>query len=109
MSPVSFRESVRRAAKPHRCSMCNASIRVGDLHHVSTNCYDGRVYDWRTCQPCRRDRVTGMVYDWTGHPDEGVDLDDAIEWAPEAILYAKGHERRSARDWLARYCGGDGE
>lgn len=118
-----LRETTRRAAKAHHCEMCGAMIRVGDLHHVSTNLYDGRVYDWRECIWCHRDSICATVHAWWGHPDEGVGYDSARDWAEEVALgwpwwqnwrgqptrRASADERAAARAWLARAAGGEGE
>lgn len=103
-------EATRRARKPHQCGMCNATIQPGDHHHVSTNIFDGRVYDWRTCQPCERDGIVSWVYDWMSWPDEGVTYEHAAEWAPDEATWSKsGAERWAARNWLARNNDGEGE
>lgn len=115
-----LKEATRRARKVHHCGMCNAQIQPGDLHHVSTNVYDGRVYDWRECLPCHRDLIVNLVHDWTGGwADEGVNYEDAVEWADGAVGWPKnwigygrsihGSERTAARNWLARAAGGEGE
>lgn len=118
-----LKEVTRRARKQHRCGMCSAAINPSDLHRVSTNLYDGRVYDWRECLPCDRDVVVNLVHDWTGgYHDEGVGFEQACEWAEEAVEWPltwdprpshcrviSGSERLAARNWLARAAGGEGE
>lgn len=106
-----LRETDRRAGKAHRCGLCLAVIRRGDWHHVQTNVYDGRAYDWRECLPCRRDRVVTYVWDWSGgYDDAGVDYESATEWAPDAALWSKdGAERWAARSFLARFSDGESE
>ena len=79
-----LREATRTARKPHRCGACNVVIGVGESHHVSTNVFDGRVYDWRECAGCAEDRIVSEVYFWCGQPDEGVDFESAWEWAHES-------------------------
>lgn len=123
MSVMSLRESTRTAAKVHRCGMCAKVIRIGEQHHVSTNLYDGRVYDWRECHWCQRDRICATVHAWWGDPSEGVNFDSACEWAEEVALgwptwwgprgwigrRVSASERAAARAWLARVAGGEGE
>ena len=118
-----LREATRTARKAHYCGMCWRIIKVGDLHRVSTNVYDGRVYDWRECLPCHRDGVCALVHTWWGQPDEGVDVESARDWAEEVAVgwpYREGWrgqwtkrvtatERAAARAWLARVAGGEGE
>jgi len=100
MSPVLLRGGFRVARKQHHCGMCNAAIAAGERHHVSTNVFDSRVYDWRTCGACSRDGITAEVYFWAGSPDEGVGFDSASEWAHDhRDAVAEGS---IARDWLAR-------
>ena len=104
--------TVRAARKPYWCGMCNASIKVGDRHSVSTNVYDGRAYDWRECLPCDRDGIVSLVHDWSGgYWDEGVNYENASEWADEVIggWFKRPAERAAARRWLARAAGGEGE
>jgi hypothetical protein len=95
--PQQLREATRVARKVHYCGMCGGVIKIGERHHVSTNVYDGRVYDWRTCEGCDGDNIVNEVYFWAGHPDEGVDIESASEWAHEHV---SGHD--AARRWLAR-------
>lgn len=92
----------RVARKEHRCGVCNGPIAVGERHHVSTNIFDGRIYDWRTCEPCRQDRVLTYVYDWASWPDEGVGYDSAIEWSDDAHHSTDEAERAAARAFRAR-------
>lgn len=102
--PEQLKEATRKARKAHCCSLCVGQIAVGEEYHVSTNVFDGRVYDWRTCADCRRDRVLAEVYDWAGMPDEGVDTDSALDWAHDAVLAGPGHPSivESAAAFLAR-------
>lgn len=79
--PTQLREATRIARKAYRCSMCNGAIEAGTSHHVSTNLFDGRVYDWRTCRSCVEDNIVSEVYFWAGSPDEGVGFEQAWEWA----------------------------
>lgn len=95
------RSGNRKARKLHRCGMCAARIEIGEEHHVSTNAYDGRIYDWRECLPCRRDGICSEVYAWTGgYYDEGVDYEQAHEWAHENRDDPKIGD--AARRWLER-------
>lgn len=113
-------EGTRTARKVHRCGMCSQTIKVGERHHVSTNVWDGRVYDWRECAGCARDSICSYVHDWSGcYYEEGVGYEQAAEWADEAVgwpghwlRYGRGihpAERVAARNWLARAAGGEGE
>lgn len=99
--PTTLREVVRAARKKHHCGLCNANIEVGEKHHVSTNVWDGRVYDWRTCESCARDNIVGEVYYWAGYPSEGVGYDSAREWAHEYAVSASPLGE-IARAWLLR-------
>lgn len=95
------RWDTRKARKPHNCDMCAARIEVGEEHYVSTNAYDGRIYDWRECLPCHRDLICSEVYAWTGgYYDEGVGYEQAHEWAHEN----RDHPQvgAAARRWLER-------
>ena len=120
MSIETIAYATRRARKVHRCGMCTKRIEIGELHRVSTNVYDGRVYDWRECLTCDRDGICMLVHDWTGgYHDEGVSAENAVEWAEEAVewpanwlgygLRITAAERMAARNWIARAAGGEGE
>ena len=117
---TTLNETDRTARKSYFCGMCARRINPGERHHVQTNLYDGRVYDWRECLPCDRDGIMNYVNDWSGGwHDEGVDYEQAVEWAQEAVGWprhwlAHGRgihpaEREAARRWLARAAGGEGE
>lgn len=95
-----LREATRRAAKEHRCGMCNGTISVGEEYRVSTNVFDGRVYDFRECTACAKDGIVHEVYAWAYSPSEGVDGEQAWEWAHEH----RDHDLlgAAALAWLAR-------
>lgn len=123
MTVQTIDEHFRVARKVHHCGMCNKAIKVGEQHHVSTNIYDDRIYDWRECIWCHRDRICALVHAWWADPDEGVGYDSANEWAEEVALgwpywwaprgrtgrRVSATERAAARAWLARVAGGEGE
>lgn len=120
---MTIRATTRTARKIHHCGMCSRVIKVGDRHHVATNVYDDRIYDWRECIWCHRDGICGLVHAWWGHPDEGVGYDCARDWAEEVAVgwpwwenwlgqrtrRVSATERAAARAWLARVAGGEGE
>ena len=99
-----LRGATRTARKAYRCHMCTAAIEPGERYHVSTNVFDGRLYDFRVCDPCREDRITSEVFYWCGMPDEGVTAEDAWEWAHEARHAGSSHPEivHMAEDWLRR-------
>ncbi len=100
--PIQLKAATRVARKEHRCGMCNAVIKVGESHYVSTNLFDGRVYDWRDCEACQRDGILAEVYDWAGMPDEGVNFESAWEWAHESAASRNPEIARMAADYLRR-------
>jgi hypothetical protein len=100
--PTELRAATRTARKVHHCGMCGGMIKVGERHHVYTNVYDGRVYDFRTCEPCREDSIVNEVHAWAYYPDEGVTVEDAEEWAHEARNAGTGPQIRMAEDLLRR-------
>jgi hypothetical protein len=100
--PIQLKAATRVARKEHRCGMCGGMIKVGERHHVYTNVYDGRVYDFRTCEPCREDSIVNEVHAWAYYPDEGVTVEDAEEWAHEARNAGTGPQIRMAEDLLRR-------
>lgn len=51
-----WRETERKARKPHRCSCCKAAINPGQLYLVHFNVFEGTVTNEKMCLPCRDDR-----------------------------------------------------
>jgi hypothetical protein len=100
--PIQLKATTRVARKEHRCGMCNAVIKVGESHHVSTNLFDGRVYDWRECDGCTADSIVSEVYDWAGYPDEGVTFESAWEWAHENTAAKDAEIARKASNFIRR-------
>lgn len=100
--PTQLRErAVRKARKEHRCSTCTARISAGESYWSSTNLYDGRVYDWKSCSSCQEDHIIDEVYHWAGQPDEGVLTEDCLEWAEEV-------KTPEAERFLTRFRADDG-
>lgn len=101
--PQLLRSRTVTARKPHRCMTCNATaIRRGEQYQRDTYAYDGQVYDWVQCADCAA--IGGIVFEWAGHPDEGVGADDYMEWAREAAN-EDTPEGEQARRYLARVAG----
>lgn len=110
MSVLTLSDETRRARKDYRCALCDARIQRGDYHRAQSNVFEDRVYTWRDCRHCHSDGVIHWVDVWVGGADDGVNFEDASEWARDAAVWSKsGAERRAARSWLARFCGGEGE
>lgn len=111
VSVMTISASTRVARKHYRCAMCDLSIRPGDAHYASNNVYDGRIYTWRECVWCHQDGVCDEVWSWAGgFHDEGVNYEDAQEWAPESVRWSTNAiTRAAARRWFARAAGGEGE
>lgn len=73
--------TIRSARKMHRCRTCFAPAALaGETYKRQTYVYDGRVYDWVSCQPC--DEICGEVHSWS-MSEEGVTAFDYYEWADE--------------------------
>jgi hypothetical protein len=97
--PTLLREARPTARREHRCSCCGGSIDMGVAYCRETYVYDGHVYDWKVCAPCGP--VTHLVWDWAGpYQDEGIGLDDYVEWALEHRTAPK--HGPAARALLAR-------
>ena len=113
MSVLVLESGRRRARKAYRCQLCDARIRPGDTYAYQNSVYDNRVYTWRDCLHCDRDRVVDYVDNWID-PDDGVTFESAYEWATEAMSWPyvyrysgrhipmKAAEHEAARNWLAR-------
>ena len=84
-----------RARKAHRCANCSARIHPGETYSRQTNVYDGRIYDWVSCDPC--EAIFQTIWDWAGRPDEGICSDTFFDWA----LDHRG-ESADARAYLSR-------
>ena len=86
------------ARKAHVCMTCSATaIQPGQTYRRATYIYDGRIYNWVQCVEC--DALGGIVYDWSG-ADEGVGLDEYVEWAEEHR--DDGAHGEAARAYLVR-------
>jgi hypothetical protein len=59
--------------------------------------YDGRAYDWVSCQACNE--LANAVWQWSNR-DEGIDADDYAEWADGHIDHPEHGE--AARAYLDR-------
>ena len=99
--PTLIRESKPTARKVHRCEMCRGEIQPGETYSRQTLKYDD-LYDFNTCGPCVTDKVTSVVWEWCGGPDEGVNFMDAHEWAhdddsPAACAYLRRFACRCER------------
>lgn len=89
------------ARKVHACRCCGAAaIQPGETYTRETYVYDGQIYDWVMCAPCRV--IAGDVYDWAGSPDEGVGNDQYVEWAEEMAALGTEAEKAHALAFLSR-------
>ena len=87
------------ARKPHLCNCCGSmAVSPGERYDRSTWLYDGSVYDWVQCAPCKA--VTDLVFDWVVEVDEGISRDDYRAWATEMSNDVVHGE--AARAWLFR-------
>lgn len=97
--PMCLRDAKPVARKAHRCDCCTGRIEPGERYSRSTNIYDGRVYDFRSCAAC--ESLVSEVWNWAGKPDEGVNCEDFIEWAQDQDE-SDGEHAAVARALLAR-------
>lgn len=87
------------ARKPHLCSCCHAmAVHPGERYERSTYLFDGRVYDWVSCTPCKA--LAPFVFEWAVDSDEGIGRDTYFEWATEMTNDVVHGE--AARAWLFR-------
>lgn len=99
--PTLLREKTVTARKQHTCETCNATaVQPGDTYRRSTYAYDGRVYDWVQCDPCRN--MAAEVFSWVGVTDEGVTGDDYTEWACEYVIHGSPEQQVMAKNYLER-------
>lgn len=80
-----LRNATPTARKAHTCDLCGGPIQPGEQYDRQTNIYDGRVYDYCICVPCR-DVVAALV-EWFDDylDDEGYGTELADEWARDAV------------------------
>lgn len=96
-----LREKTVTARKAHACATCNQpAAQPGDTYRRTTYVYDGRIYDWVQCDPCRE--MATEVFDWVGYPDEGIGLDHYYEWASEAVIHGTPDQQVMAKNYLER-------
>lgn len=104
MSQLISRKTVT-ARKSHRCRNCNATvIQPGSEYVRETYVYDGRIYDWVSCDPC--EKLTPLVWEWWYRPDEGVGADEFLDWAHEHVDDPKHCD--AAQAYLERFRGSEG-
>lgn len=92
-----------RARKPQWCNACQAhTIAPGQTYRRDTYTYDGRIYDWPLCLPCKA--ITGYVFDWCHRPEEGIGPEAYQDWAsdhhddPEVGEVARAYLKRRGID-----------
>lgn len=84
-----LKQQTPTARKAHRCGSCDTlAVRPGQTYRRTTILYDGRVYDWVDCPDCLA--INGLVWEWSGMPEEGIGPDSYHEWA---------HEHRNDETW----------
>jgi hypothetical protein len=100
MMPDLLKSKTVTARKPHGCQTCDATaIQPGEQYQRDTYIYDGRVYDWVQCHGCAA--ISGLVWEWSTHPEEGIGRGDYEEWARD-LKDADTLEGERARWYLAR-------
>lgn len=95
--PELLRERRPRSRGRVRCSLCHARIPAGMVYQRDTIVYDGCVYDWCECPACEPVMSHLVRIDW--RDDDGITVDDAIEWA----MYYASEEDARARVLAAAY------
>ena len=104
-----IRETCPTARKTHACSLCDGLIAPGEQYTRTTSVYDGRMSDFLICEGCREGKVLFRVYAWALDSDEGVTLDDAMEWAQEHAEHGTDDSKAAAKSYLARYYASRGD
>jgi hypothetical protein len=83
------------ARVPHPCETCGTTaIAAGERYVREALVYDGRAYTWVQCLPCSG--LSSAVWEWAGHPDEGIGMDDYHEWATESLNDPEMGDRAAA-------------
>lgn len=74
--------TTRQALKTYRCNLCGTTILPGDTYRHQTILTDGHFHTWRDCTPCG-DVINHAICDGYEHEGDGIDADDAQEWAED--------------------------
>ena len=102
--PTTLRESTPTARKTHRCSLCLGTIQPGEKYQLFVNVYDGELYRWKECFPCKP--VGKLLWSKDLCDSEGYNDDDAFEWARDCAEHPDWKwddgERDLALAYLAR-------
>lgn len=81
VSPRLVSERIVTARVTHDCMTCARVAAIkGETYTRTTLAYDGTVYDWIQCQPCRR--IALSVAYWSTSAD-GIGQGDYADWADE--------------------------
>jgi hypothetical protein len=72
--------------------LCGGPILVGERYCRRTYIGDDGYCDFIECPACDKDNVLSLVLDWSSYPDEGVDFEDANDWAVEARRWQSSFE-----------------
>lgn len=73
----------RKAAKSHRCELCNRDIEKGERYLRSANISEGTAWTWIECAHC--DSLRDLVVRQSGLRGEGYGPDLIGEWDPPTI------------------------
>jgi hypothetical protein len=81
--PDLLKSKTVKARKAHPCSYCGAAaVQPGGTYLRETLIYDGRIYDWVTCDPCGE--LFAIVWKWADpYGDEGINGEAFEEWASD--------------------------
>lgn len=89
------------ARTTHLCMLCyGIAAEPGQQYTRTTNVSDGRIYDWVECADCTA--IARRAWAWFGYNDEGVDFDDCVDWAKDAVNSTDADARTVAVDYLRR-------
>lgn len=99
--PDLLKTKIPKARKIHWCDGCGGyTIPKGTVYRRDTYAFDGRVYDWKLCDPCVD--ITGLVFDDAIDPWDGITGEDYFAWAEDAQWSSDINVMRKAKAYLIR-------
>ena len=95
MSPTLISNRTVKARKRHLCRTCDQdAVQPGETYRRAVYVFDGSVYAWIQCQPCRD--CTPFVWEWCGNVEDGINSDDYCEWSRDMSVHATDPAEKQA-------------
>ena len=83
------RETIRKARKEHKCSICQKKIMPGESYHEYAGVYEGDFYYSKECETCQ---PIITEFKRSRYCDEGCyGIDEIYEWWRDVMCYNCKH------------------